>query len=648
MTAADYDVRRFRPEDAAGVSACFQRVYGDTYVVHPDVYHPDAIAQENRTGRLISVVAIDPRGTLVGHYAVERPELGPIGETGEAVVLPEHRHHQLMERMRRLLVEEARRLRMIGLYGLPVTNHVFSQKMYEHTDGHPVGVCLGDTPKSFHNIAEPLTQRLSCLLYFEYLQKPPPAVCHAPPRHRDVLARIYRQFGIDVDFAPTAIRMTEVRTGAPPAGPGEIETSFSADLGQGVIRVVRCGTGSAGRIRELLREWRGAAQVISLDLPLAQAGVPDLCRSVEELGFFFSGLGPCFAGDGDALRLQLLDTKLDISQLQIADPFARELVDYVARERDRIGAGGIGSWGPGFTTTRSPVPPVQAAPKLEPSYEKVQAHYDLSDEFFALFLDPTMTYSCAFFERDGMTLEEAQLAKIDLALRKCELRPGMRLLDIGCGWGSTLRRAAERYGVCVTGLTLSRNQHQAASRSLRRLAAGAGRAEVRLQGWEEFTEPVDAIVSIGAFEHFRTERYAGFFARCREILPAGGRMLLQTILQVDRGTLQRLGIAVRHEDVQFGQFIRRQIFPGGQLCPAQTVVRHAEQAGFRVTQMQALQPHYGRTLEAWAANLRAAHDRAVALTSPEVYERYVRYLDGCARYFRSGHLDVAQFTLRAT
>jgi hypothetical protein len=327
MTGADYAVRRFQPEDAAGVSDCFKRVYGDTYVVHRDVYHPDAIARENRTGRLISVVAIDPRGTLVGHYAVERPDLGQIGETGEAVVLPEHRHHRLMERMRQLLVEEARRLRMIGLYGLPVTNHLFSQKMYEHTDGHPVGVCLGDTPKSFHNIDEPLTQRLSCLLYFEYLQYPAPVACHVPPRHRDFLARIYRQFGIEV----------ELRPGVPPAGPGEFASSYSAGLGQGVIRVIRCGTDSAARIRQLCREWRGAAQVISLDLPLGQAGALELCRLVEEDGFFFSGLGPHFAGDGDTLRLQRLDTELDISQLQIADPFARELVDYVARERHRIG-----------------------------------------------------------------------------------------------------------------------------------------------------------------------------------------------------------------------------------------------------------------------------------------------------------------------
>ena len=110
--------------------------------------------------------------------------------------------------------------------------------------------------------------------------------------------------------------------------------------------------------------------------------------------------------------------------------------------------------------------------KLTPFYEKVQTHYDLSDDFFELFLDPTRTYSCAYFERDDMSLEEAQIAKVDLALRKCDLRPGMTLLDIGCGWGSTMMRAAERYDVHVVGLTLSRNQYEHVSRLLSGMSAG--------------------------------------------------------------------------------------------------------------------------------------------------------------------------------
>ncbi len=199
----------------------------------------------------------------------------------------------------------------------------------------------------------------------------------------------------------------------------------------------------------------------------------------------------------------------------------------------------------------------------------------------------------------------------------------------------------------MIGLTLSRNQYRYASEALRARSAGAGRAEIRLQGWEDFNEPVDAIVSIGAFEHFRTERYAECFARCRRILPADGRMLLQTIIHVDRDTLHRRGVRVGHEVVLFAKFIRKHIFSGGQLCLAHAVKRHAESAGFRITGSQSLQPHYPRTLDIWSANLQAARDRAIALTSPEVYERYRRYLDGCARYFRSGHLDVIQFALQS-
>ena len=138
------------------------------------------------------------------------------------------------------------------------------------------------------------------------------------------------------------------------------------------------------------------------------------------------------------------------------------------------------------------------AKSLRPHFEDVQAHYDLSDDFYRLFLDPTQTYSCAYFERDDMSLEEAQLAKIDLALGKLGLQPGMTLLDVGCGWGATMRRAVQRYYVNVIGLTLSKNKavHVAASFD----AMDSPRSSrVLLQGWEEFDEPVDRIVSIGAF-----------------------------------------------------------------------------------------------------------------------------------------------------
>ena len=159
-----------------------------------------------------------------------------------------------------------------------------------------------------------------------------------------------------------------------------------------------------------------------------------------------------------------------------------------------------------------------AGPALLPPVDDVQAHYDLSDDFFRLFLDPTLTYSCAYFEREDMTLEDAQIAKIDLALGKLGLRPGMTLLDVGCGWGATMLRALERYDVNVVGLTLSENQRKHVERALAH--HGSLRSKrVLLQGWEEFDEPVDRIVSIGAFEHFGFDRYQDFFAFAFDALP---------------------------------------------------------------------------------------------------------------------------------
>src|SRR5689334_2601097 len=170
---------------------------------------------------------------------------------------------------------------------------------------------------------------------------------------------------------------------------------------------------------------------------------------------------------------------------------------------------------------------LQGSTKMKVAYEDVQAHYDLSNEFFGLFQDPTRTYSCAFFERDDMTLEEAQIAKIDLALGKLGLEPGMTLLDVGCGWGSVMKRAVQRYDVNVVGLTLSKNQRALGQQLLDQMDTGRSR-RMLLRGWEEFDEPVDRIVSIEAFEAFPKSRYKAFFDLCHRIMPSDGRMVLQT------------------------------------------------------------------------------------------------------------------------
>ncbi len=143
----------------------------------------------------------------------------------------------------------------------------------------------------------------------------------------------------------------------------------------------------------------------------------------------------------------------------------------------------------------SAVGPPGTGKDMTPHFEEVQAHYDLSDDFFGLFQDPSRTYSCAYYERDDMSLEEAQMAKIDLSLGKLNLEPGMTLLDIGCGWGSVLKRAIERYDVNVVGLTLSRNQCKFAQDLLDDMDTERSR-RILLRGWEQFDEPVDRIISI--------------------------------------------------------------------------------------------------------------------------------------------------------
>ncbi len=282
--------------------------------------------------------------------------------------------------------------------------------------------------------------------------------------------------------------------------------------------------------------------------------------------------------------------------------------------------------------------------QLTPHFRNVQAHYDLSDDFFRLFLDPTQTYSCAYFERDDMTLEEAQIAKIDLSLGKLKLQPGMTLLDIGCGWGATMRRAIEKYDVNVVGLTLSENQAQHVQNAFDHMDTTRSR-RVLLEGWEKFDEPVDRIVSIGAFEHFGRARYGRFFTMAHQVLPSDGLMLLHSIVRPNFRDARAKGLNLTREVVHFSQFILAEIFPGGWLPTVPVVEEHATAAGFTVSRIQSLQPHYARTLTMWAENLAANRHRALAIQPEKVYDRYMKYLTGCAKLFRQGYIDVDQFTM---
>jgi cyclopropane-fatty-acyl-phospholipid synthase len=194
------------------------------------------------------------------------------------------------------------------------------------------------------------------------------------------------------------------------------------------------------------------------------------------------------------------------------------------------------------------------------------------------------------------------------------------------------------------GLTLSKNQAAHVQKSFDEMDS-PHRRRVLLNGWEQFDEPVDRIVSIGAFEHFGYDRYADFFARANEILPADGVMLLHTITGLSEQELIAHRIPITAEFIEFIKFILTEIFPGGQTPTIEMVEQHSAKAGFTLTRRQSLQPHYARTLDLWAEALKAHQSEAIEIQSEEVYQRYMKYLTGCAEMFRDRYIDLNQFTL---
>src|SRR6201986_3258804 len=288
---------------------------------------------------------------------------------------------------------------------------------------------------------------------------------------------------------------------------------------------------------------------------------------------------------------------------------------------------------------------------LQPDVNNIQSHYDRSNEFFKPWVAPAMTYSCAYFERDDMTLEEAQLAKIDLSLGKLGLQPGMTLLDIGCGWGSTMRRAIEKYDVNVIGLTLSETQLAHNKQKFAEMDSPRSK-DVRLHGWEQFDEPVDRIVSLGAFEHFADgagdagyERYATFFKKYYDLLPDDGRMLLHSIVVPTAEEGKAMGLQVNMTLIRFIRFILKEIYPGGKLPQIDQVDKYSTDAGFTIERHHEIGKNYVPTLTAWGDALEAHKDEAIALKGQDTYDIYLHYLRGCSDLFRAGYTNVCQFTM---
>lgn len=276
------------------------------------------------------------------------------------------------------------------------------------------------------------------------------------------------------------------------------------------------------------------------------------------------------------------------------------------------------------------------SPLLEiPLHETPLPLHQVSDDFYALFLDPTRTYSCAKFYSPSASLEEAQHAKIDLALAKCELRPGLRLLEIGCGWGAASMRARRHHAAKVTGLTVSKTEYSFA----RHLAAGNASVEFRLESWEEYREPADRILCIEALAYFGRRKYGPFFAKCRSLLDKGGIAVVQTITQ---GQPNFDGDFLR-----FASFLAKYVFPTGDIPSPELVVRHARLNRFEVVSTESLRADQVQTLDTWSANLKARREEAIKIAGEPTYRMFRKYFAISADYFRSAHLNLHQFKLRA-
>jgi cyclopropane-fatty-acyl-phospholipid synthase len=261
----------------------------------------------------------------------------------------------------------------------------------------------------------------------------------------------------------------------------------------------------------------------------------------------------------------------------------------------------------------------------------ISHHYDVGNDFYSLVLGPSMVYSCAYWPDSVETLEDAQRAKCDLVCRKLGLDAGMRLLDVGCGWGSLVIHAAREYGVRAVGITLSEQQARLGRERVE--AAGVGDlVEIRVQDYREVTDdPYDAIASIGMAEHVGKAPYATYAGDLFRLLRPGGRLLNHQITR-------RPGPVIQHERT----FIQAYVFPDGELLPVAEVVGNLEDAGFEVRDDESLREHYSRTLREWVANLEKHWDECVALTSPGRARVWRLYMVGSAMSFDAGSISIHQ------
>ncbi|HJE98181.1 SAM-dependent methyltransferase [Ligilactobacillus acidipiscis] len=265
------------------------------------------------------------------------------------------------------------------------------------------------------------------------------------------------------------------------------------------------------------------------------------------------------------------------------------------------------------------------------SKEDIQSHYDIGNDFYGMWLDKTMTYSCAYFQHEDDTLEQAQINKVHHILNKLDITDGGSLLDIGSGWGTVLFIAAEEYGVHATGVTLSQEQYNYTKQQIKQRHL-EDKIDVYLEDYRDLEGQYDYVTSVGMFEHVGKENLAEYFQTVKRLLKPNGRALIH-------------GITGQHDGAGVDPFIIKYIFPGGYIPNMVENLQHVMDAGLQLTDLEPLRRHYQKTLEHWQNNFAANYTVVEGRYGQKFARMWDLYLQACAASFEAGNIDVMQYLL---
>ena len=352
--------------------------------------------------------------------------------------------------------------------------------------------------------------------------------------------------------------------------------------------------------------------------------VRSMFSSLNEVGLAEAYLYDDFDVEGDIYRVYSLADRLIKASLSMSTKLR------IGQMVLRLPAGGEHQ-----IDQRGPAELSGQPHSIERDRQAISYHYDVSNDFYALWLDSNMVYSCAYFENNEQDLDAAQVRKLDYICRKLRLKPGQRLLDIGCGWGGLVRHAVDNYGVDATGITLSEPQVELANQRL----ADAGldeRARVELLDYREVDdgEDFDALVSVGMFEHVGEALLGTYFRKAIDLLRPGGVFLNHGI--ASNATIKRR---------KGPTFTQRYVFPDGELTPINVSLHAAEKVGFEVRDVESLREHYALTLRRWVRRLESSHRQALEFVSEPTYRVWKLFMSASAFGFSIGSLNVYQSLL---